>query len=301
MEINRKQFIKSSFLLTGGILLQGSSFFNLLDDPKNGIKKLRNNIGIYIEKGGTIGWYAGKDYSVVIDSQFPDSAKNFFDNFTKMSGGKIDTLFNTHHHGDHTSGNVYLRDFTKTIVAHENCKMLQEKMYGGNPDKPQKYPDITFVQDWELDLKKEKVTARYFAPAHTGGDSVIHFENANIAHLGDLVFNNTYPYIDNMGGGSIKYWIETLEMIYKRYDNDTLFIYGHAATDDQVTGSRNDIKKMKNYFEVLIDTVNKGVKAGKSKDDIASGEIPGFNNLKERWDGARKMNLERAYDELTKS
>jgi len=90
-------------------------------------------------------------------------------------------------------------------------------------------------------------------------------------------------------------------MIYKRYDKDTLFIYGHAASDDQVTGSRNDIKKMKNYFEALIDTVNKWVKAGKSKDDIASGEIPGFNNLKERWDGARKMNLERAYDELTKS
>ena len=124
MEINRKQFIKSSFLLTGGILLQGSSFFNLLDDPKNGIKKLRNNIGIYIEKGGTIGWYAGKDYSVVIDSQFPDSAKNFFDNFTKMRCGKIDTFLNTHHHGDHTSGNVYLWDFTKTIVAQEFCKVL---------------------------------------------------------------------------------------------------------------------------------------------------------------------------------
>ncbi|MFA7288173.1 MAG: MBL fold metallo-hydrolase [Melioribacteraceae bacterium] len=301
MEISRKQFIKSSFLLTGGLFLQGSSFFNLLEDGKNGIKKLRNNIGIYIEKGGTIGWYAGKDYSVVIDSQFPDSAKNFFDNFSKMSGGKIDLLFNTHHHGDHTSGNIYLRDHTKTIVAHENCKMLQEKMYGGNPDKIQAYPDITFVQDWELDLRKEKVTARYFAPAHTGGDSVIHFENANIAHIGDHVFNHTYPYIDNMGGGSIKYWIETLEMVYKKYDKDTLFIYGHADTDEHVTGSKADIRNMKNYFEALVDTVNRGIKAGKSKDEVASGEIPGFNNLKERWDGARKMNLERAYDEFTKA
>ena len=42
---------------------------------------------------------------------------------------KIDILFNTHHHGDHTSGNYYLKDYADKIVAQENCPALQKKFY----------------------------------------------------------------------------------------------------------------------------------------------------------------------------
>ena len=129
----------------------------------------------------TIGWYATKETVVVIDSQFPETAKNFIAGLKEKSSRKIDILFNTHYHGDHTSGNIYLKGLCRKNCLHrKNCRMLQEKNDKKDPSKPQAYPDTTFMEEWSRDFGKEKVTAKYFGPAHTGGDSVIHFENANI-------------------------------------------------------------------------------------------------------------------------
>jgi glyoxylase-like metal-dependent hydrolase (beta-lactamase superfamily II) len=299
MKITRKNFLRSGALITGGLFLPGFKFISAFQEQKYKFTPIRNNVGIFTERGGTIGWYATQDALVVIDSQYPETAKNLVEGLKQKTERKIDLLFNTHHHGDHTAGNLYLKDFANKIVAHENCKALQEKNYGGNPDKPQIYPGATFTNTWGEDIGKEKVVARYFGPAHTGGDSVVHFENANIAHMGDLVFNKTFPFIDPNGGGSVQQWIFTLDRIIKHYDRDTTFIFGHSIADEFLVGKRKDLIAMKNYLSALVDFVSKEIKNGKAKEEIASASnIPGFEDIKERWQGARKMNLERAYDEL---
>lgn len=254
-----------------------------------------------MEQGGTIGWFVSEDAVVVIDTQFPNSAKNMMNGLQQKTSRKIDLLFNTHHHGDHTSGNIYLKDFSKRIIAHENCKALQEKSYGNDPTKPQAYATETFSTTWSEKAGKENVTARYFGPAHTGGDAVIHFEDSNIAHVGDLVFNRTFPYIDSKGGGSVKNWPVVLDKVIKYYSKDTIFIFGHGDSDDMVTGTQQDVIAMRDYFLSLIDFVSCEIKKGKTKDEIASAkEIPGFGNLKKRWQGARKMSLENTFEELVK-
>ncbi|MEW6196668.1 MAG: MBL fold metallo-hydrolase [Bacteroidota bacterium] len=302
MNITRKEFLRAGALITGGLLTEGFRFFKSAPDEYPGLKVIRDNIGIYIGQGGTIAWYVDKNNVASIDSQFPDSAKKFIEGLKTKTTRKIDLHFNTHHHGDHTSGNVVIKEYTNKIIAHENCRKLQESSFGNDPNKPQVYADATFKNTWEEPLGSERISAQYFGPAHTGGDAVIHFQEANIAHVGDLVFNKTFPYIDNKGGGSIKEWIETLEKISKFYDNDTQFICGHAASDDLVILRKKDLDDMKNYFEALIIFVMAEIRKGKSREEIGLlSEIPGFVNLKERWEGARKLNLERAYDEITGS
>jgi glyoxylase-like metal-dependent hydrolase (beta-lactamase superfamily II) len=299
MKLSRKNFLKSSAVLTGGLIFPGFKFLSSLQEKTYKFTPLRNDIGIFTERGGTIGWCATKDGLVVIDSQYPETAKNLVEELKQKTLRKIDLLFNTHHHGDHTNGNIYLKEFANKIVAHENCKALQEKSYGGNPEKPQAYPTTTFTNTWSEEIGKERVTARYFGPAHTSGDSVIHFENGNIAHVGDLVFNKTYPFIDPNGGGAVRKWTGVLEKIAKHFDNDTLFIFGHAIADEFITGTRKDLFAMKDYLDALIDFITREMKSGKTKEEVASAiEIPGYADLKERWQGARKMNLERTYDEL---
>lgn len=300
MKLTRKDFLKTGALFTGGLLLPGFKFFNPFQEQSYKFTTIRNNIGIFTERGGTIGWYASNDGLVVIDSQYPETAKNLLEGLKQRSPRKIDILFNTHHHGDHTAGNLFLKDYANKIVAHENCKALQEKNYGGNPEKPQVYPSAIFTSTWGEDIGKEKVVARYFGPAHTGGDSVVHFEKSNIAHMGDLVFNKTFPFIDPNGGGSIQQWAVTLEKILKYYDNDTKFIFGHSIADEFLIGSKKDVSNMRDYLTSLIEFVSGEIKKGGSKEEIAAAaSIPGFEEMKERWQGARKMNLERAYDELS--
>lgn len=300
MKFTRKEFLKASSLIAGGMILPGSNNFGKIFQQSTGnFKNLRNNLGIYTERGGTIGWYVSDDAVVVVDSQYPDTAKNMLTGLQKKTSRKIDLLFNTHHHVDHTSGNIYLKDFSERIIAQENCKALQEKSYGNDPAKPQAYPTATFKKEWTQEIGKETVSAKFFGAAHTGGDSVVHFQKANVAHVGDLVFNRTYPFIDSNGGGSVANWPVVLERVIDYYPKDTTFIFGHGASDDLVTGSLTDVIAMKDYISALVEFVSNEIKNGKTKEQIASAnEIPGFGGLKERWAGARKMNLEKTFDEL---
>ncbi len=301
MIINRRSFIKSSSFLLGAMLYPGK---NMLGSISHfyfaGIKEIRPNIGIYTERGGTIGWFISDDAVVVIDSQFPDTVEHFVTELKAKTDRGIDILFNTHHHGDHTSGNYYLKDFVKDIVAYENCVKLQKKFYGkGDKKEKQIYANITFNNEWELDLGKEKLKALHFGNAHTAGDAFLHFQNANVVHMGDLVFNHAYPYMDRPAGCMITGSINYLEKVIPLFDKDTMFIYGHASTDEFVTGSIKDLRTMRDYFSSLLEFVAKEIKAGKSLAGIQKAEnIPGFKNMKERWDGAKNMNLKAAFEEL---
>jgi glyoxylase-like metal-dependent hydrolase (beta-lactamase superfamily II) len=301
MKFSRKDFLKTGAIVAGGMLLKGHKLFSAVQTQTGTMKQLKDNCGIYLERGGTIGWYATNDVVVVIDSQYPETAKKFIAELQKKTQHRIDLFFNTHHHGDHTAGNTYIKDFADRMIAHENCVELQKKNYGNDPNKPQTYPDLTFKKEWLQDIGSEIVAAKYFGIAHTGGDSVIHFEKANIAHVGDLVFNKTFPFIDSNGGGSVVNWANVLNSIVNYYPKDTTYIFGHAISDEFITGNASDVIAMKNYLSALVEFVSNEIKNGKTKEEIASAaEIPGFADLKERWQGARKMNIEKTYDELIK-
>jgi cyclase len=168
-----------------------------------------------------------------------------------------------------------------------------------NADK-QVYADTTFKKTWEESIGDERVGARYFGPAHTGGDSVVYFEEANIAHVGDLVFNEVYPKIDLPGGGSIEGWIDVLELIAKRYDTNTIFIFGHGASNDMVTGKKAELNRMRDYLTALMDYVKKQISAGKNIEEVKKAEfIPPFKGRKGNWEGALAENIQAAYDEMS--
>jgi glyoxylase-like metal-dependent hydrolase (beta-lactamase superfamily II) len=300
MKLNRRSFIKSSSVFLGGLLLQGHKPIEQLLFDQNNFRELRNTIGIYNERGGTIGWYVNDDMIVVIDSQFPDTAKNFKKDLNSKSIGKIDYLINTHHHNDHTLGNFYLKDFTENIVAHENCTKLQLKHNKGKETENQVVTaNTTFNNKWRIKLPDEYLTALHFGKAHTGGDIIIHFENSNIVHLGDLVFNNVYPYIDNPGECKITGWVDVLDKILNYSDKDAKFIFGHANSNENVTGSKTDLIKMRDYLNSLIDYVTQMIKEGKTADQIAeTNTIPRHDSRIELWKGARKMNLKAVAEQI---
>ena len=60
----------------------------------------------------------------------------------------------------------------------------------------QAYADTTFEKDWKASVGKEVVSARHYGPAHTGGDIVITFQQANVAHMGDLMSYQRNPRAD---------------------------------------------------------------------------------------------------------
>ena len=191
-------------------------------------KELRNNVGFWTAQGGTIGWLINPAGAVAVDSQFPNTAALCVEQLLKTSGKtEITALINTHHHGDHTGGNGVFRPKTKQIIGHANVPkymkdgwtrtMAQRTQQSPPPTSPAPaeptVPDKTFDTTWSMTHGDETVSAKHYGPAHTGGDAVIRFERANVAHMGDLMFNRMHPVIDRPNGASIANWIVTLQKV----------------------------------------------------------------------------------------
>ncbi|MDB5111763.1 MAG: fold metallo-hydrolase [Mucilaginibacter sp.] len=297
--MQRRHFLKNTALSVGAFtLLSKKSFASLIADPTYQFKPLRNNVGMFAERGGTIAWMANKDGIVVIDAEFPDTAPHVIAELQKLTDKPFNWLINTHHHGDHTSGNIAFKGLVKNVAAHENSLTNQKNVAAkNNTDDKQLYPDTTFSKEWKIKAGDEKIHAYYWGAAHTNGDAMIHFENANIVHTGDLVFNRRYPVVDRSAGASLKNWAVVLEHAQKQFDKNTLFVFGHAFDPQKVTGNMDDIKAMQNYMEKLVVFVQAGIKDGKSKDDILKAtSIPGVTD----WQGnGIQGSLGAAYDELT--
>ena len=185
------------------------------------------------------------------------------------------------------------------MVAHENSLANQKEVAikNNNEDK-QLYPDKTFGENgWYKRFGGEDIQAYYFGAGHTNGDSIIHFENANIAHMGDLVFNRRHPYIDKTAGASIDNWIKLLNKALLTFDSKTQYVCGHAATGYEIILKADDLKAFGEYLGNVLKFTEEEIKAGKSKDDIIKAkEIPGSPEWK--GDGIDRP-LTAAYLELT--
>lgn len=300
MNFSRRDFIQKSMLTAAGISVAHQTILaNILsEDVPYKMTAIRNNIGYFTERGGTIGWMISKNGIVVIDTQFPDQSKHLIDAIKKQSDKKIDLLINTHHHGDHTAGNIAFKGIAEMILSHENSKKNQMRVAKERGQETgQLYPDTTFDKEWSKKIDGEKITLKYFGPAHTDGDSITHFEDSNIVHMGDLIFNRRFPFIDKPAGASIKNWITVLEKTQKYYDKDTKFIFGHAGDEYDIVGGFSGIKAMENYLSRLLDVVGSEIKAGKSQEDIMK-----LTTIKgaEQWKGGGiERSLSTAYQELT--
>ena len=106
------------------------------------------------------------------------------------------------------------------------------------------------------------VSAWHHGPAHTGGDAVVFFEEANIAHLGDLTYNKRHPNMDPPAGGSARNWVSVLEKTTADLNADTLFVVGHAKEGlDQVI-SMSDVLQFRDYLSAVLEYVERGLARG---------------------------------------
>ena len=273
--MQRRSFVQSSAgIISFSALPSWVKFIHVL--PYD-MTPIRRNVGFFTEKGGTIGWLIQEDSVIVIDAQFRDTAPHLIEEIKKKGTAPIRYLINTHHHGDHTSGNIAFKGIARNVLAHENSRTNQMNAAAKNGnEKDQLYPDIVFNTQWQEKIGDEIIDIQYWGPAHTNGDSIIHFQNANVVHCGDLVFNRRFPYIDKTAGARIDNWIEILQRMQSHFDNDTIFIFGHAQKDYAVTGNKDDLAAFADYLQALLDFVAAEIKSGKSKDQImACKSIPG--------------------------
>ena len=270
--------------------------------PQPVFTPIRRNVGIFTMRGGTIGWLVNPGAVVAVDSQFAAEATACLNGLNERSGNRpVDFLINTHHHGDHTGGNISFRGSAKKVVAHAKADEHMRQPPGGQPPADQLFPDTTFTDTWSADVGDEKVSAKHYGRAHTSGDATITFERANVVHMGDLMFHQRHPVVDRAAGATLRGWMTVLDRTIRDHANDTIYIFGHAGAGLPFTGSASDLTRFRDYIGALLAFVETQVKSGKSREEILAMRDPlaGFENFGRFGQPGPRDALTCAYEEVT--
>jgi len=159
---------------------------------------------------------------VLVDDKFEVDAPNILATLKTVTNQPVRYVVNTHHHGDHSGGNVRMQGAGAQVIASEAAfrHFVDAKQPG--------QPTVTFVDRALIHLGGKEVRLYYFGRAHTSGDVFVYFPSDRVLAAGDtFTFGAMTPMlIDYQGGGSAKDWTATLDRALE-LDFDTV-VPGHG-------------------------------------------------------------------------
>ena len=211
-------------------------------------------------RGGNIGLSIGDDGVVMIDDQFAPLTDRIVEAIGGISNGNIRFLINTHVHGDHTGGNENLGRMGVDIVAQERVRLrLAERLPAAA------LPVLTYNEPVTIHLNGEDIRLIPVPPAHTDGDTFIHFRGSNVLHLGDVFRTVAFPVIDRNNGGTLDGTIDALGIAAGIAGPDTKIVPGHG-----VVSSRDDVIEFRDMVIDVGAQVGALVAGGASYDDVVA-------------------------------
>ncbi|MDQ3617347.1 MAG: MBL fold metallo-hydrolase [Pseudomonadota bacterium] len=199
---------------------------------------LRGGTHLLTGAGGNIVASVGSDGAFIIDDQYAPLSDRIRTALTAIDDKPLRFVINTHWHGDHTGGNENLGKAGAVIVAHDNVRKRMgtaQFLRGENvPASPAiALPVVTFADGVTLHLNGNDVRVRHVAHAHTDGDALVKFAQANVLHMGDVYFNGLYPFIDTESGGSIDGLLAAVRSGVSMSDADTIVVPGHGPVSNR--------------------------------------------------------------------
>src|SRR5712671_1078194 len=185
--------------------------------------------------GGRIGVLAGPDGIFMVDAQYLQIGDKVLAAIRRIDSGPIRFLVNTHVHPDHTAGNATFAKLGAVIFAREELREGLARQPAatapGPPRDPARLPVVTYGMGDPVRFRMngEIVELIPVRAAHTGGDTMIRFVNADVIMVGDFYRNFGYPFIDTANGGSLKGALEALELTMKIAGPNTRLVPGHGT------------------------------------------------------------------------
>ncbi|WP_203290925.1 MBL fold metallo-hydrolase [Maricaulis parjimensis] len=188
--------------------------------------------GLYMLTTGIAGNLAlltGEDGAVMVDDQLPNTGELIEGAVVEIAGAEAPRfIVNTHWHGDHVGGNAHFAERGATIAAHHNIRSRIDASEAEWAQGPAMLPIITFGQDLTFHMNGQTVEVVHVPNAHTDGDAFVYFREADVLHMGDVMFSGLFPYIDLSAGGSVDGYIAAMEQALAMVGEDTRIIPGHG-------------------------------------------------------------------------
>jgi glyoxylase-like metal-dependent hydrolase (beta-lactamase superfamily II) len=196
---------------------------------------LGGGVHMIVGFGGNIAVLVGEDGVLMVDDQVPPLAGRIVAAIEALGGGDVRFVLNTHYHRDHNGANEDFARAGATILAHDNARRrimghrLTPGAATGEPRSEEAWPVVTYSEDVTFHMNGQTVHAFHVPRAHTDGDTIVYFEEANVLHMGDVMNYDGLPYTDVDAGGSLDGVIAGLTRALGVGDADTRVITGHGT------------------------------------------------------------------------
>jgi glyoxylase-like metal-dependent hydrolase (beta-lactamase superfamily II) len=276
---------------TGTAQAQGSA----KKQPPMIMHKLTDNLYEVEGGGGNVVVYTTSAGVVLVDDKNVGDANTdeLLGLIKTVSDQPVKYVFITHYHADHIGGNERFVKMGAQLISHvttaENIsgpvwksvqvfdndgKFLREQPYNAasaKGDWTPIAPSLVFTDELKLTLGGKEVRARYFGPAHTGGDAFIFFPAERAIAVGDTMRPFCSICIDYHAGGSLISDIKIMDGLLKLpgghiegLDDFDIVIPGHGDVSD-----RAGLLEHRNKLVQMRDLVTKLKHEGKSYGEIA--------------------------------
>jgi glyoxylase-like metal-dependent hydrolase (beta-lactamase superfamily II) len=239
------------------------------------VEQLAPGVAVLFGQGGNIGLSYGEDGNAIVDDQYARMTPRILAAIATLDPDPVRFVINTHWHFDHSGGNENMGKAGAVILAHDNVRrrlaagQLMRALNTNVPPAPKAaLPVVTFGDGATLHLNGDTLHVIHVANAHTDGDALVHWQKANVLHMGDTFFHKvTFPFIDLESGGSIDGVIAAAERGLEMSNNSTRIIPGHGPV-----ASRAELAA---YRQMLVDIrarVAAGIKANRTLEQIKASK-----------------------------
>lgn len=226
---------------------------------------MNDKLAVVTGVGGNVVALVTNDGLVLVDGGAPEHTEALVAQLRGLaSGGRVQTLFNTHWHLDQTGSNETFGRAGAKIVAHEKTRLwLATDHYVPTEDRYEKArpkeapPTQTFYICGDMTAGAEHIEYGYLLEAHTCGDIYVFFRDSNVLAVGDAVSSERDPELDWLSGGWLGGRVDALALLLKLSNDQTRIVpaSGPVITRAQVQAEHDMLTVI---FNRMVELMRKG-------------------------------------------
>ncbi len=259
------------------MLITALLFFPLFiraQDDSISIKTEGLGKGLYKIHVGTTSLVAsiGSDGVFLADAAYVETGPNLREELNRLGGTSVDIIVNSHWHHDHCGGSVTFGS-EALVISHPKVRECLSKPQVAQGDSYEAFPahalpDLTFTGEMTLHFNDEEIHLRPLPDGHSDGDVVIHFKNANVIFLGDLVFPDMFPAIDYEHGGHADIFVRNLDFLLNYIPEEAQIISAHGRNL-----TRSELSQYRDMIRETVDVIRNSRANGMDLETMKNAKI----------------------------
>ena len=246
------------------------------------------------------GWVELPEGILLIDSSMSDSTAAVLADSIRARSGPMPVKYvvNTHAHRDHFGGDSYFAARGATIIAQTRSaakidSLLAIAAKSGESGSSASKPAIRVDRKKVMGTATRRVELLWLGkPAHTPGDLVVYLPKQKVLFTGDLVSNQSIPWLLDPGWSRMG-WLATLDSLSSKAFPVAKLVPGHGELGDPV----RSIQYTRSYLRDAYDKASKMASWKTSVTAVWDWGYLGPYEGAEFYNEVHFMNMRRLYNE----